>query len=90
MAGELLAVAATGGDDLTAFAAEHLSFMNPRFAQMATPAVVVDWSLERIALIPQVTTAHLRSALNLEDQTWAQVRAGLANDSPPPGRLESK
>ena len=90
MAGELLAVAATGGDDLTAFAAEHFSFMNPRFAQMATHALVVDWSLERIALIKQVTTAHLRSALNLEDEPWSQVRAGLANDSPPPGRLESK
>ena len=51
---------------------------------------MVDWSLERIALIQQLTTAHLRNALNLEDEAWSQVRAGLANDSPRPGRLESK
>lgn len=141
-AGVLLAVAGTGGDDLTAFAAEHFSFMNPNFAQMTTPALVVagdqdksplstrgpdwwtdaytlspgdkslltlfgaehtmggvagysthettDWSLERIALIQHVTTAYLRSALNLEDEAWSQVRAALASDSHPLGRLESK
>jgi dienelactone hydrolase len=140
-AGVLLAVAGTGGDDLTAFAAEHFSFMNPNFAQMTTPALVVagdqdtsplstrgpdwwtdaytlspadkslltlfgaehtmggiagysthettDWSLERIALIQQVTTAYLGSALTLEDEAWSQVRAALANDPHPLGRLES-
>lgn len=41
LAGVLLAVAGTGGGDLTAFAAEHFSFMNPDFAQMTTPALVV-------------------------------------------------
>lgn len=142
LAGVLLAVAGTGGDDLTPFAAEHFSFMNPNFAQMATPALLVagdedksplstrgpdwwtdaytlspaskslltlcgaehtmggiagysthettDWSLERIALIQQATTAYLRSALNLQDEAWSQVRAALANDSHPLGRLESK
>jgi predicted dienelactone hydrolase len=142
LAGVLLAVAGTGGDDLTPFAAEHFSFMNPNFAQMATPALVVagdedksplstrgpdwwtdaytlspaskslltlfgaehtmggiagysthettDWSLERIALIQQATTAYLRSALNLQDDAWSQVRAALANDSHPQGRIESK
>ncbi len=142
VAGVVLAVAGTGGDELTAFAAEHFSFINPNFAQMTTPALVVagdqdqsplstrgpdwwtdaytlspadkslltllgaehtmggiagfsvhettDWSLERIALIQQVTTAYLRSALNLEDEAWSHVRAALANDSHPLGRLESK
>ena len=142
LAGVLLAVAGTGGDDLTPFAAEHFSFMNPNFAQMATPALLVagdedksplstrgadwwtdaytlspaskslltlfgaehtmggiagysthettDWSLERIALIQQATTAYLCSALNLQDEAWSQVRAALANDSHPLGRLESK
>ena len=141
-AGVLLAVAGTGGDDLTAFAAEHFSFMNPNFAQMMTPALLVagdqdksplsmrgpdwwtdaytmspaakslltlfgaehtmggiagysthettDWSLERIGLVQQVTTAYLRSALNLEDEAWSQVRAALADDPHPHGRVESK
>ena len=142
LAGVLLAVAGTGGDDLTPFAAEHFSFMNPNFAQMAAPALLVagdedksplstrgpdwwtdaytlspaskslltlfgaehtmggiagysthettDWSLERIALIQQATTAYLGSALNLQNEAWSQVRAALANDSHPLGRLESK
>ena len=49
-----------------------------------------DWSLERIALVQQVTTAYLHSALNLEGEAWSQVRASLANDSHPLGRVESK
>lgn len=40
-AGVLLAVAGTGADDLTPFAAENFSFMNPSFADMRTPALVV-------------------------------------------------
>ena len=40
-AGVLLAVAGTGRDDLTPFAAENFSFMNPSFAEMKTPALVV-------------------------------------------------
>ncbi|MFI6340270.1 alpha/beta hydrolase family protein [Streptomyces sp. NPDC050535] len=40
-AGVLLATAGTGGADLTPFAAEHFPFMNPDFANMATPALVV-------------------------------------------------
>jgi predicted dienelactone hydrolase len=39
-AGVLLALAGTGGDDLTPFAAENFSFMNPSFAEMRTPALV--------------------------------------------------
>ncbi|MEV4456446.1 chlorophyllase [Microbispora sp. NPDC049633] len=40
-AGVLLAVPGRGGADLTAFAAEHFPFMNPGFAEMTTPALVV-------------------------------------------------
>jgi predicted dienelactone hydrolase len=40
-AGVLLAVPGRGGADLTPFAAEHFPFMNPGFAEMTTPALVV-------------------------------------------------
>ena len=40
-AGVLLAVAGTGGEDLTPFAAENFSFMNPSFAEMTVPALVI-------------------------------------------------
>nr|WP_314411784.1 chlorophyllase [Streptomyces sp. DSM 40484] len=40
-AGVLLATAGKGGADLTPFAAEHFPFMNPSFANMAAPALVV-------------------------------------------------
>lgn len=37
----LFAVAGTGGDDLTPFAAENFAFMNPEFSEMTTPALLV-------------------------------------------------
>jgi pimeloyl-ACP methyl ester carboxylesterase len=40
-AGVLLALAGTGGENLTPFAAENFSFMNPHFAEMAIPALIV-------------------------------------------------
>lgn len=40
-AGVLLAATGQGGDNLTPFAAEHFPFMNPSFADMTTPALVV-------------------------------------------------
>lgn len=40
-AGVLLAVAGTGGADLTPFAAEHFPFMNPDFTRMTPPVLVV-------------------------------------------------
>jgi dienelactone hydrolase len=40
-AGVLFAVAGTGGENLTPFAAEHFSFMNPDFAAMAPDALIV-------------------------------------------------
>ncbi len=39
--GVLLATAGLGGADLTPFAVENFPFMNPSFADMATPALVV-------------------------------------------------
>jgi hypothetical protein len=41
-AGVLLAVAGTGEDDLTPFAAESFSFMDPSFAEMTPPAIVIE------------------------------------------------
>lgn len=40
-AGLLLATTGTGGADLSPFAAEHFPFMNPSFADMSTPTLVV-------------------------------------------------
>jgi dienelactone hydrolase len=40
-AGVLFATAGEGGANLTPFAAEHFPFMNPNFAYMTTPALVV-------------------------------------------------
>ncbi|ATE55840.1 alpha/beta hydrolase family protein [Actinosynnema pretiosum] len=40
-AGVLLAAAGLGGDDLSPFAAENFPFMNPGFAQLTAPALVV-------------------------------------------------
>jgi predicted dienelactone hydrolase len=40
-AGVLLATTGKGGADLTPFAAEHFPFMNPSFADMSTPTLVV-------------------------------------------------
>ena len=40
-AGVLLALPGRGGADLTPFAAEHFPFMNPGFAEMTTPALIV-------------------------------------------------
>jgi predicted dienelactone hydrolase len=40
-AGVLLATTGEGGAGLTPFAAEHFPFMNPSFADMSTPALVV-------------------------------------------------
>jgi pimeloyl-ACP methyl ester carboxylesterase len=37
----LLALAGTGGADLTPFAAENFSFMNPDFGELDTPALIV-------------------------------------------------
>lgn len=41
LAGVLLATAGTGGDDLTDFARENLSYLNADFEHLSTPALVV-------------------------------------------------
>ena len=40
-AGVLLTPAGRGGDDLSPFAAEHYPFMNPAYAEMTTPTLVI-------------------------------------------------
>jgi pimeloyl-ACP methyl ester carboxylesterase len=49
-AGVLLATPGQGGADLTPFAAEHFSFMNPSFAAMTTPTLVVAGDHDQSAL----------------------------------------
>ena len=49
-AGVLLAVPGSGGADLTPFAAEHFSFMNPDFTRMTTPALIVAGDKDQSAL----------------------------------------
>lgn len=49
-AGVLLATPGQGGADLTPFAAEHFPFMNPSFADMTTPALVIAGDQDQSAL----------------------------------------
>lgn len=49
-AGVLLALTGRGGDDLSPFAAEHFPFMNPSYADMTTPALVVAGDRDQSAL----------------------------------------
>ncbi len=49
-AGVLLAVPGTGGADLSPFAAENFSFMNPDFAGLTTPTLVVAGEKDQSAL----------------------------------------
>ena len=49
-AGVLLSTTGKGGADLTPFAAEHLPFMSPSFAEMTTPALVIAGDRDQSAL----------------------------------------
>jgi len=49
-AGVLLATAGRGGADLSPFAAEHFPFMNPSFADMTTPTLVIAGDKDQSAL----------------------------------------
>jgi Alpha/beta hydrolase family len=49
-AGILLAAPGMGGTDLTPFAAEHFPFMNPSFANMTTPTLVIAGDRDQSAL----------------------------------------
>ncbi len=142
-AGVLLSVPGTGGENLTAFAAQFFPFMHPSFEAMTRPVLIAagdndqsplttrgpDWftdaytlspgekhlvtvigaehglggvhayggmpmtpaeNLAQVALVQQVTTAYLRSALGGGDEDWTTVRASLSGGDNPIGRLESK
>ncbi len=54
-AGVLLATAGEGGANLTPFAARHLPHMNPSFAHMTTPALVVAGDADEIPRKYQLT-----------------------------------
>jgi hypothetical protein len=49
-----------------------------------------DENPERVALVQQVTTAYLRSALDLGDDEWSYARTLLHRDREASARLESK
>jgi fermentation-respiration switch protein FrsA (DUF1100 family) len=55
-AGVLLATAGEGGTNLTPFAAKHMPHMNPSFAHMTTPALVVVGDQDEIPRRYQLTT----------------------------------
>lgn len=141
--GVLLALAGTGAENLTPFAAEMFPFMNPGFDTMTTPALITagdhdqsllstrgpDWwsdaytlspgekslltlfgaehsqggihayggipettaeSPELLGLVRRITTAFLRSALDVDEASWPAARNALAQDPNPVGRLQSK
>jgi predicted dienelactone hydrolase len=141
-AGVLLALAGTGGPDLTAFAAQVFPFMNPNFEAMRAAALIVggdqdqsplstrgpDWWTDAyrlspagkhmltllgadhalggvhaygtvpmtpaenpalLAVVRQVTTAFLRTALGVDEGSFAVARGSLAGQAEPAGHLES-
>lgn len=54
-AGILLATAGEGGANLTPYAAEHMPYLNPSFARMTTPALVVVGDHDEIPRTYQLT-----------------------------------
>ncbi len=142
-AGVLLCLAGTGGENLTAFAAEAFPFMNPSFATMRTASLLVygdqdqsqlssrgpDWwtdgytlspgektlltvfgadhalggidapsagphvqpeRLAQLALVQRMTTAYLRTALEVDDKSWPATTDALAQSPAPAGALQSR
>lgn len=71
---------------LTLYGAEHMMGGIAGFSTHDTS----DWSFERIALVQQVTTAYLRSALGVGDDSWSEVGAVLAANPDRLGQLESR
>lgn len=71
---------------LTLFGAEHSMGGITGYSVTET----TDEDPERVALVQQVTTAYLRSALGLGDDGWSQVRTDLDGDPQASGRIESK
>ena len=142
-AGVLLALAGTGGDDLTPVATQLFPFMNPGFGAMSVPALMVagdsdqsllsargpDWWADAyrlspghnslltlfgaqhslgglhaygtiaqseaenpatVALVQQMTTAYLRTALGVDEGSWPAACDALTRDATPRGHLENK
>lgn len=71
---------------LTLFGAEHSLEGIPGYEVAET----TDESPARVALIQQLTTAFLRSALHSEDTGWKAAATALAGDPDPLGKLQSK
>jgi hypothetical protein len=71
---------------LTLFGAEHsLGGITGYEAKETT-----DENPGRVALIQQLTWAYLRSALDIEDDSWSAARRRLSESAGPLGRVESK
>ena len=71
---------------LTLFGAEHSLGGIPGYEVAET----TDESPARVALIQQLTTAYLHSALHPEDTSWKAASSALAEDANPLGTLQSK
>jgi dienelactone hydrolase len=71
---------------LTLFGAEHSLGGIPGYEVAET----TDESPARVALLQDLTTAFLRSALHPEDTGWKAAVAALAEDPAPLGKVESK
>ncbi|MFF2042742.1 alpha/beta hydrolase family protein [Kitasatospora sp. NPDC058170] len=71
---------------LTLFGAEHSLGGIPGYEAAET----TDESPARVALIQQLSTAFLRSALHPEDTGWTAAATALDADPEPLGRLQSK
>lgn len=73
-------------DLLTVFGAEHsLGGINGHHDTHTT-----DESPERVLLVQQATTAYLRTALAIDKDAWSTLRARLAAEAAPLGRIETK
>ena len=53
-------------------------------------AETTDESPERVAVIQRMSTAYLRAALHVDDQSWPAARVAFAADSEHMGRIDSK
>ncbi len=71
---------------LTLFGAEHSLGGIPGYEVAET----TDESPARVALIQQLTSAFLRSALHPEDTAWQKAAVALEEDPNPLGKLQSK
>ncbi|NLU84722.1 alpha/beta fold hydrolase [Rhodococcus sp. HNM0569] len=73
-------------DLLTLHGAEHALGGIPGYEVAET----TDENPERVALLQRMSTAYLRTALELDADAWAAARAVLAEGTNPIGRVDSK